>query len=75
MAILNATLFKEKYGIIVRKLDVPPNFDVVAFENPDGTAVVVVANTNTYDSMLNLKVGEKVVSLRVLRESVSTVIL
>lgn len=61
--------------IIVRKLDVPPNFDVVAFENPDGTAVVVVANTDTYDSMLNLKVGEKVVSLRVLRESVSTVIL
>ncbi|WP_169729765.1 MULTISPECIES: glycoside hydrolase family 30 beta sandwich domain-containing protein [Caldicoprobacter] len=48
---------------------------MVAFENPDGTAVVVVANTDTYDSMLNLKVGEKVVSLRVLRESVSTVIL
>jgi glucosylceramidase len=61
--------------IVVKNIDIPQNFAVAAFQNPDGSRVVVVANTGCYDSDLNLIVEGKCMPLHLLRESVNTVLL
>ncbi|MGI6316646.1 MAG: glycoside hydrolase family 30 protein [Christensenellales bacterium] len=54
---------------------VPSHFAVAAFENPNGQIVVQIANTETFDSGMTLRLGDKVVDLWVLRESANTVLL
>lgn len=61
--------------ILINKIDIPVNFDVAGFENPDGSQVVIVSNTDTYDSDLNLCIGNRYFSIHVLRESVNTILL
>ena len=53
----------------------PRNFAVEAFENPDGQIVVVVSNTEKFDSDFNLRINELCIPLHILRQSVSTVLL
>lgn len=61
--------------LIVDDSAVPSNFAVAAFKNPDDTTVVVVSNSQQFDSELNLEIDGKTVSLWVLRESVNTILL
>lgn len=61
--------------IIVDDKDLPKNFTVSAFRNPDGSKVVLVTNTENFDSSLNLHVDGKVIPLWVLRQSVNTVVI
>lgn len=61
--------------LVVNADEVPANFSVAAFQNPDGGVAVVIANTEAFDSALNLEIGGKTVALWVLRESVNTVLL
>jgi glucosylceramidase len=51
------------------------NFELAAFQNPGGERVVLIANTETHDSDLALHDRGKTIPLRILRESVSTVLL
>jgi glucosylceramidase len=54
---------------------VPRNFEAAAFVNPDGGRVVLIANTDKFDSTLILKEKGEIIPLRILRESVNTVLL
>jgi len=53
----------------------PRNFEVTGFVNPDGGKALFIANTDTFDSDLFIHDKDKVIPLRVLRESISTVLL
>jgi glucosylceramidase len=61
--------------VVLDKNALPRNFAVEGFENPDGQMVLVVSNTEGSDSEFNLLLGGQCVPLRVLRQSVSTVLL
>jgi O-Glycosyl hydrolase len=61
--------------IILDKLDIPVYFDIAAFENPDHSMVVIVSNTNIYDSDLYLCINDHYFCARILRESVNTILL
>ena len=61
--------------IVVDISEIGPNFDLAAFENPDGSKVVLLSNTNQYDSDLTLCVENRYYTFRVLRESVNTVLI
>jgi len=61
--------------IICDKNALPNNLSVSAYENPDGSLAVVIANTEQFDSELNLQVGDTIYSLWILRESINTVII
>ncbi len=61
--------------LIVDTSSVPQNFSVAAFKNPDGSVAVTVANSEAFDSALNLEIDGKTIALWVLRESVNTVII
>lgn len=60
--------------IVMEKRQIPENFEVTAFENPDGTIVALVANTDFYDSPLNFSIGGKEYGVWVRRESVSAIL-
>lgn len=59
--------------VILEKQEIPCNFAVTAFENPDGEIVLIVSNTDKYDSPLNFSYNGKEYSAWIRRESVSTV--
>jgi len=53
----------------------PQNFEVAGFVNPDGGKVLLISNTDTFDSDLIIRDKDKDIPLRILRESVNTVFL
>jgi glucosylceramidase len=53
----------------------PRNFEVAGFVNPDGGRVLIVANTERYDSDLIIRTQDKDIPLRILRESINTILL
>lgn len=61
--------------IILNELALPQNFEAAAFKNPDGSRVVLISNTDTWDSDLCIRDGDRDIPLHVLRESVNTVLL
>jgi glucosylceramidase len=61
--------------IMLEPVALPRNFEVSGFVNPDGSKVLFVANTETYDSDLIIRDKDKDIPLRVLRESMNTVFL
>lgn len=61
--------------LVSERKAVPRNFEAAAFKNPDGGRVVLIANTENYDSDLTIRDGDRDIPVRVLRESVSTVFL
>lgn len=60
--------------ILLKKEQIPANFEVAAFENPDGTVAAVVSNTDFYDSPLDFSFRRKEYSAWIRRESVSVVV-
>lgn len=72
---LSAYVKRGAKRIVMDTTALPPTLQVSAFVNPDGQKVVVVANTEEFDSPLYLNVDGKTVELWILRESVSTVLL
>ena len=61
--------------IVMDTSAVPAHFHLCAFENPDGQKVVIISNTQTFDSALHLTVDGKDIPLWILRESINTVVL
>ncbi|MDR0641982.1 MAG: hypothetical protein LBG07_05935 [Treponema sp.] len=61
--------------IVLEKLALPRNFEAAAFRNPDGSRVLLISNTETFDSDLLIRDGDRDIPVRVLRESVNTVLL
>lgn len=60
--------------VILDQLAIPIYFDIAAFENPDHSLVIIVSNTNTYDSDLYLCINDRYFSAHILRESVNTIL-
>ncbi|MDR2595994.1 MAG: hypothetical protein LBC76_01615 [Treponema sp.] len=61
--------------IMLEPVSLPQNFQTAGFINPDGSKVLFIANTETYDSDLIIRDKDKDIPVRVLRESVNTVFL
>ena len=61
--------------IVIDDSQVPPHFKLAAFENPDGQKVVVISNTESFDSALELQLDGTCIPLWILRESVNTLVL
>ena len=61
--------------ILLEEKALPRNFDAAAFANPDGSRVIFVSNTESYDSDLIIRDKDREIVLRVPRQSVNTVIL
>ena len=61
--------------ILLEEEALPKNFAAAAFRNPDGTKVVLISNSEDFDSGLNLKVDGQVIPLWILRQSINTVVL
>ena len=61
--------------LLLEPLALPQNFQAAGFVNPDGSKVILVSNTDTFDSDLVIRDRDRDIPLRVLRESVNTVLL
>jgi glucosylceramidase len=61
--------------IILDEIALPRNFEAAAFKNPDGSRVVLISNTDTWDSDLCIRDGDRDIPLHVLRESINTALL
>ena len=60
--------------LVVNPIMMPDNFDAAAFENPDGSVVMIVANTDHYDSPLGFSYRGKTYYTWVKRQSVNTIV-
>ena len=61
--------------IILEFKALPKNFEVSGFINPDGSRILLIANTNSFDSDLIICDREKNIPVRISRESINTLIL
>ena len=56
-------------------LHLPRNFEAAGFVNPDNSRVLLIANTETYDSELIVRDRGRDIPVQILRESVNTIVL
>jgi glucosylceramidase len=61
--------------IVLDEQALPRNFEAAAFRNPDGSRVLLVSNTETSDSDLWIRDGDRYIPVHVLRESINTILL
>jgi len=61
--------------LLLENRNLPRNFEAAGFLNPDGSKVLVISNTETWDSELIIRDKDREIPVQVLRESVSTVVM
>ena len=61
--------------IILEPKALPRNFEAAGFVNPDSSRVILISNTDTFDSELIIRDGDVDIPLMIPRESVNTVLL
>ena len=61
--------------LMLERKNIPRTFELTGFVNPDGSRVLFIANTETFDTELIIREKDKNITVPVPRESVSTVIM